>query len=95
MVIDAEALYDAAQRDGARSFTEKRTGIEVLSLLERLSASLTKLRWVSGEMQFSEALTKPSARQVLADRVRKGELTANPVCRCGEEVVFPPRELET
>ena len=39
MVIDAKALYDAAQRDGVTSLTDKRTGIEVLSLRERLSAS--------------------------------------------------------
>ena len=70
------------------------TNALALSLLERLSASLTTLRSVSSKMQFSEALTKPSARKVLADRVRKGELNANPVCRCGEEVVFP-RELQT
>ena len=32
MVIHAKALYDTAQRDGVTTFTDKRTGIEVLSL---------------------------------------------------------------
>ena len=30
MVVVAKAFYETAQRDGATSFTDKRTGIEVL-----------------------------------------------------------------
>ena len=44
LVVDAKALYDAAQRDGMTGFTDKRTGIEILSLRERLKASHTTLR---------------------------------------------------
>ena len=72
MVVVAQALYDSAQRDGATSFTDKRTGIEVLSWRESLNACLTTLRWAFSGMQFSDDLTEPSAKHVLADRVRKG-----------------------
>ena len=51
MVIGVKAMDDAAQRDGITSFTDRRTGFEVLRFRERLSASLTTLRWVSSEMQ--------------------------------------------
>ena len=41
MVVDANAVHHAAQRDGVTSFTDKRTGIGVPILRERLSSSLT------------------------------------------------------
>ena len=53
MVIDAKGLFDAAQRNGVTSFTDKRTGIEAT---------------------LGDGVTKPSARQVLADRVHEGML---------------------
>ena len=45
-VIRSKSFYDAAKRDGVTSFTDKSTGIEILKLRERLSASLTTLRSV-------------------------------------------------
>ena len=74
LVVDAKALYDATKKDGVQGFLDKRTGIEILSLREHLEASQTQLKWVSSEMQFGDGLTKPSARQVLADRIRKSML---------------------
>ena len=73
LVICARALYNAAQRDGV---TEKCSGIEVLSLRERLSAMPVSPLCVGSpaKKQFSDDFTKPSARQVLADRARKDVL---------------------
>ena len=41
LVVDTKALYDATKRDGVQGFLDKRTGIEILSLRERLEASHT------------------------------------------------------
>ncbi len=72
LVIDAKALYDAAQKEHVHSFNDKRTGIEVMVLKERMKASDTIWRWVSSERQYADGLTKFAARQLLADRLRHG-----------------------
>ena len=83
MGVHCKAVYNAAQRDGVTSFTEKRVGIELLNLRERLNASLATLLRVSNEMQFSDGL----ARQVLAGRVRTGvvKLVHEPECAAAEK----------
>ena len=43
-------------------------------LKERLTALNAKVRWQSSERQFADGLTKFAARQLLADRLRCGEL---------------------
>ena len=39
-----------------------------------MKASNTKWKWVSSERQFADGLTKNSARQLLADRLRVGQI---------------------
>jgi hypothetical protein len=75
LVIDAKALYDAAQKEQLHSFNDKRTGIEVMVLRERMRASSTCWRWVSSERQYADGLTKYAARQLLADRLRKAVIS--------------------
>lgn len=41
---------------------------------ERLAALGGKWKWVSSERQFSDGMTKISARQLLADRLRLGKI---------------------
>eukprot|EP00959_Pyramimonas_sp_CCMP1952_P383362 8033021-Pyramimonas_sp.AAC.1 len=67
LVVDAKALYDAAQKEGITSFQDKRTGIEVLALREMMEATMTRWRWVSSERQCADGLAKIAARQLLAD----------------------------
>eukprot|EP00959_Pyramimonas_sp_CCMP1952_P289053 6045295-Pyramimonas_sp.AAC.1 len=67
LVVDAKALYDAAQKESITSFQDKRTGIEVLALRERMEATMTRWRWVSSGRQCADGLTKIAARQLLAD----------------------------
>ena len=38
LVVDAKALYDAAQKPHVHNFDDKRTGIEVQVLKERMQA---------------------------------------------------------
>ena len=49
---------------------DKRTKIEVMIVKQKMDDMKTKLRWISSETQISDGLTKTSARQLLADRLR-------------------------
>ena len=70
--VEAQALYDLLILDEmqARMGAEKRTAVEVLVTKGRLSDSSTMIRWVSSERQLADGLTKESATQLLADRLR-------------------------
>ena len=75
LVVDAKSLYDAARREHLGSFADKRTGIDILCLKERMTATQSSWRWVSSERQYADGMTKPGVRQVLADRLRQGMLS--------------------
>eukprot|EP00959_Pyramimonas_sp_CCMP1952_P257913 5389936-Pyramimonas_sp.AAC.1 len=62
--IDAKALYDAAKKERITSFQDKRTGIEVLALRERMGATQTQCKWVSSGRQYADGLTKLAAGQL-------------------------------
>ena len=72
LVVDAKALYDQLVRPElqATSGTDKRTTIEVLVTQDKLSCCGGTTMWVSSERQYSDGLTKQSAAQLLADRLR-------------------------
>lgn len=74
LVVDAKSLNDSLRKEHMLSITDKRTGIELMVLKERLTALNAKVRWQSSERQFADGLTKFAARQLLADRLRCGEL---------------------
>lgn len=75
LVTDAKALYDSYHRESVTtSVTDKRTSLEIRVVKEQLQAIDGCLRWVSSERQFAEGLTKESARQLLADRLRYGRI---------------------
>ena len=72
LVVDAKALYDMLSKPEvqASSGTDKRTTIEVLVTQDKLSCSGSTTKWVSSEQQYADGLTKQSAAQLLADRLR-------------------------
>ena len=74
LIIDAKALFDAAQKEHLHNFEDKRTGIEVMVLKQRTAASGTTWKWVSSERQYADGLTKIQARQLLADRLRNATI---------------------
>ena len=57
------------------NFEDKRTGIEVMVLKQKMKASGTVWKWVSSERQYADGLTKMSARQLWADRLRATTIT--------------------
>lgn len=52
----------------------KMDGIEILVMCERMAASGTVLKMVSSERQLADRMTKPQARQILADGLRCGRI---------------------
>ena len=75
LVTDAKALYDSYQREAlGNNLTDKRTGLEVKVMKERLQGLGCRLRWMSSERQFADGLTKFGTRQLLADRLRYGKV---------------------
>ena len=72
LVVDAKALYDLLHQDElqARLGAEKRTAVEVLVTKQRLVEASAVPRWVSSERQLADGLTKESATQLFADRLR-------------------------
>ena len=75
MVTDAKALYDSYQREAlGNNLTDKRTGLEIRVMKERLEGLGGRLRWMSSERQFADGLTKFGTRQLLADRLRYGKV---------------------
>jgi len=72
LIVDAKALFDLlAQKEiQAGSSTDKRTAIEVLVTQDKFQCCGAGSMWVSSELQYSDGLTKASAGQLLADRLR-------------------------
>ena len=74
-MTDAKALYDSYQREAlGNNLTDKRTGLEIRVMKERLQGLGGRLRWMSSERQFADGLTKFGTRQLLADRLRYGKV---------------------
>ena len=74
LVVDAKSLYDSLLREHINSVTDKRTGIELMVIKERIQAMGATVRWQSSERQYADGMTKIAARQLLADRLRCGEM---------------------
>ena len=74
IVVDAKSLHDALRREHMGAAADKRTGIELMVIKERLTALGAVTRWQSSERQFADGLTKFAARQLLADRLRCGAM---------------------
>ena len=70
LVIDAKALYDSLKAEVPQIQGDKRTKIEAMIIKEKMRECSTEVKWVSSEVQYSDGLTKQSARQLLADRLR-------------------------
>ena len=74
-VTDAKALFDSFHRDAINhGATDKRTNLELRVIPEQVECIGETLKWISSERQFGDGLTKMSARQLLADRLRHGSI---------------------
>ncbi|CAK9058722.1 unnamed protein product [Durusdinium trenchii] len=75
LITDAKALYDTYHRDAFNhGSNDKRTALEVKVTHQQVESFGGRLKWVSSERQYGDGLTKLSARQLLADRLRHGSI---------------------
>ena len=71
MVIDAKSMCDTVKKETpVQSAACKRTAVELLVYRQTLKLTSSVLRWVSSERQLADGLTKVSARQLFADRLK-------------------------
>ncbi|CAK0886983.1 unnamed protein product, partial [Prorocentrum cordatum] len=72
-ITDAKCLYDASRSATAGlGITEKRTAIEVNIVNEQMEEIGAVWKWVNTQQQMADGLTKLSARQQMADVLRRG-----------------------
>ncbi|CAK0823245.1 unnamed protein product [Prorocentrum cordatum] len=72
-ITDAKCLYDASRSATAGlGIAEKRTAIEVKIVNEQLAEVNARWKWVNTQQQMADGLTKLSARQMMADVLRRG-----------------------
>ena len=75
LITDAKALFDSYHRESiVSSVTDRRISLEIRVVKEQMVSLGGTLRWVSSERQLADGLTKDSARQLLADRLRHGRV---------------------
>ena len=76
LVIDAKCLYDILHREElyVSSAADKRTCLEALVTRDKLKEIGGSVRWVSSERQYADGLTKDTATQLLADRLRTHQM---------------------
>ena len=75
LVTDAKALYDSYHRESlVSSVTDRRVSLEIRVVKEQMQSVSGSLRWVSSERQLADGLTKDTARQLMADRLRHGQI---------------------
>ena len=61
MVCDAKNIYDGVVKveTSGLHMEEKRTAIELLAIKERLQQANVSLKWVNGDQELADGLTKP------------------------------------
>ena len=75
LITDAKALFDSYHRESLiSSVTDRRISLEIRVAKEQMESLGGSLRWVSSERQLADGLTKDSARQLFADRLRHAKV---------------------
>ena len=75
LITDAKALFDSYHRESlVSSVTDRRISLEIRVVKEQMESLGGSLRWVSSERQLADGLTKDTARQLFADRLRHAKV---------------------
>ena len=67
LIVDARNIYDGLSRveSSGLQMEEKRTAIELLAIKERLHQAAVDLKWVDGEQEHADGLTKSGCHEPL------------------------------
>ncbi|CAK0910898.1 unnamed protein product, partial [Prorocentrum cordatum] len=71
-ITDCKALYDAANSQApAGGLTERRTGIEIMQVNEKMKEFGGVWRWTNTHQQMADGLTKLQVRQQFVEKLRR------------------------
>ena len=67
LIVDARNIYDGLSRveSSGLQMEEKRTAIGLLAIKERLHQAAVDLKWVDGEQEHADGLTKSGCHEPL------------------------------
>ena len=75
-VTDARSVFDYLQRDATSTSTDKRMAIEGALLRETVKKPKSHVRWMDGQQNFSDVLTKATAdKEVLRKFLKDGYIS--------------------
>ena len=82
LIVDAKNIFDACVKieSSGLQMEERRTAIELLAVKQRLQQASVDMRWVNGDQQLSDAMTKPWVHEILLKAMRE----------CSWRIVFDP-----
>ena len=67
-VIDAKAIYDALSgRNQTHNMAERRTALELLAYMKDTLRNGTQTRWVHGDANIADSMTKEGAEKVILE----------------------------
>lgn len=74
LIVDARNIYDGLSRveSSGLQMEEKRTAIELLAIKERLGQARVTLKWVDGEQELADGLTKAGSHEPLLRTLHQG-----------------------
>ena len=73
IIIDAKSIYDAMHgASGPLEMSEKRTCIEMVGIQEPLAPEQVEVRWVHGEANLANSLTKSTELEQIDSFFRAG-----------------------
>ena len=88
-ITDCKALYDAANSQAAAGgLTERRTGIEIMQVNEKMRDFGGVWRWTNTNQQMADGLTKLGVRQPFVEKLRRmtHALKYDPTCTAGKQL---------
>lgn len=73
LISDSKNVYDGLEKieTSGLQMEERRTAIELLGIKERLAQACVKCRWVSGDQELADGLTKPWQGEQLIKALEK------------------------
>jgi len=75
-VTDAKSVFDYLHKDATSTSTDKRMAIEAALLRETVGQSNADVRWLDGQLNISNVLTKANAeKETLREFLKAGKTT--------------------
>ena len=76
IIMDCKSLYDCLETNVSMGLgaAEKRTSIEMLAGKQQMIATHVTTKWVNGDAQLADALSKPNGNHALSQAMQSGRI---------------------